>query len=78
MINREAIQADQQDQREFWSVIFKDALRIGDYRIAELKYGGGWEIWALLKDGAYYPDQESFPTLQGAVTYCVKHTRYAE
>jgi hypothetical protein len=70
----EAIQADQQDQRAFWAVIFKDSLRIGDYRIENLTASnvvGGASIWAILKDGDDYPATETFPTLQAAVNRCV-------
>ena len=60
-----------QEQKKFWEVIFKDTLRIGGYRIAELE-GPGSTRWTILEDGADYP-VETFPTLQAAVNRCVIH-----
>ena len=65
-----------QEQKKFWEVIFKDSLRIGDYRIENLTASnvvGGASIWAILKDGDDYPATETFPTLQAAVNRCVIH-----
>jgi hypothetical protein len=66
---------DIQDQRKFWEVLFADSLRIGNFRIAELQWSGGHEVWATLEDGDDYPIETS-PTLQEAITYCVNAEVY--